>query len=231
MGFFERGSLRLHYEIVGSGPPVLLLAPGGLRSSMAFWDRQPWDPRVVLGSRFTVVSMDQRNAGASTGPIGAGWADYRADQLLLMDHLGFDRFAVLGTCIGGPFGLRLLIDAPDRVAAAVLLQPIGLADNRALFFELAATWGREQQQRKPVTDEALAAFRDTMFGGDFVFGATRGEVRTISAPVWIGVGDDGYHPRPISEELAGLVPGATLVDGWKDPARAVEVAAFLAAHA
>lgn len=228
MAVYERDGVRLAYDLAGRGPPVLLLAPGGLRSSRPFWDRQPWDPRAVLASSFTVVAMDQRNAGASEGPLGDGWPTYRADQLALMDHLGFERFAVLGTCIGGPFGLRL--DAPERVVAAALLQPIGLAENRDLFFALAADWGRELRARRPeVTEADLAAFRERMFGGDFVFGATREEVGRIGAPVLVGVGDDGYHPRPISVELAGRLPAGRLLEGWKDPARAEEVVAFLAA--
>jgi pimeloyl-ACP methyl ester carboxylesterase len=42
-----------------------------------------------------------------------------------MDHLGIDKFMVLGFCIGGPFTWNLLKRAPNRIVAAVLAQPSG----------------------------------------------------------------------------------------------------------
>ena len=42
-----------------------------------------------------------------------------------MDHLGIDKFMVMGFCIGGPFIWSLLKRAPTRVVAAVLAQPVG----------------------------------------------------------------------------------------------------------
>ena len=53
------------------------------------------------------------------------WGAFADDQLGLMDHLGIDRFFVMGLCIGGPFVLKLLERAPERVLAGVLCQPVG----------------------------------------------------------------------------------------------------------
>ena len=52
--------------------------------------------------RFTVIGMDQRNAGHSRGTVRSthGWHTYASDHLALMDHLGHRRFHVLGGCIG-----------------------------------------------------------------------------------------------------------------------------------
>ena len=50
-----------------------------------------------------------------------------------MDHLGIERFSVMGMCIGGAFIMELLAEVPDRVSAAVAMQPIGLVDNRDDF--------------------------------------------------------------------------------------------------
>lgn len=52
-----------------------------------------------------------------------------ADHLALMDHLGFKSFAVMGGCIGGSYRFEAIEQAPDRVAAAVLQNPIGLWEN------------------------------------------------------------------------------------------------------
>ena len=53
-----------------------------------------------------------------------------------MDHLGIDKFMVLGFCIGGPFIWNLLKRAPDRIVAAVLAQPSGSRPElRDLFYD------------------------------------------------------------------------------------------------
>ena len=96
---------RLYYEEYGDGFPLLLFAPGGMRSAISFWARSPWNPIEALADRFRVIAMDQRNAGHSTAPIhsGNGWHSYTADHIALMDHLRIERAHVLGGCIGGPY--------------------------------------------------------------------------------------------------------------------------------
>ena len=63
--------------------------------------------------------------GQSSGPleIDRPWDSHTDDQLALMDHLGIDKFMVLGFCIGGPLIWNLLKRAPDRVVAGVLASP------------------------------------------------------------------------------------------------------------
>ena len=53
-----------------------------------------------------------------------------------MDHLGIEKFMVMGFCIGGPFIWNLLRRAPNRIVAAVLAQPSGSRpEMRDLFYE------------------------------------------------------------------------------------------------
>ena len=75
MATFTRGETSIHYEVTGSGYPVLLLAPGGMLSSIPLWSRCPFHPVSELADRYRVVAMDQRNAGQSRGPIDPsdGW--------------------------------------------------------------------------------------------------------------------------------------------------------------
>ena len=66
------------------------------------------------------------------------------DHLGLMDHLGIDKFMVLGFCIGGPFIWNMAQRAPNRIVAAVLTQPSGSRpEMRDLFYDNnLKTWGR-----------------------------------------------------------------------------------------
>ena len=175
---FERGDIRLCYDEYGSGFPLLLIAPGGMRSEVSFWERTEWNPIEQLSPTYRVIAMDQRNAGRSTGPISGsdGWHTYTLDQLALLDHLGVDRFHVAGMCIGGPYIMGLIEAAPERVASAVFFQTIGLTDNRDAFYDMYDDWANElRPQRRDVTDTDWAGLREAMYGGDdFMFNVSRG---------------------------------------------------------
>jgi len=238
MPVFERDSISLHYEEFGQGPAILLFAPGGMRSAMSFWDGRSPDPRKALSPHFRVIAMDQRNAGSSRAPITGddGWHSYSADHLALLDHLGIERAHLLGMCIGGAFCLELATTAPERVASAVMYQPIGLSPtNRPLFHELFDTWAQPRRKHHPGVDEAgWQAFRARMYDGDFVFSVDRDAVRGCRVPLLVLMGDDDYHPEPTSREIVELAPDAELIERWKTPpdddASMQRVTAFLHAH-
>ncbi|MEM9695217.1 MAG: alpha/beta hydrolase, partial [Myxococcota bacterium] len=147
MPAWTAGSLTIHYETAGpeDGPAVLLLAPGGMRSTAERWAQIGFDALSLLPQLgFRAIAMDQRNAGgASTGPIDddCGWSQYAQDQIALLDQLGIDRCHLLGCCIGGAFILKLFSVAPARFGASVLMQPIGAtAENQTVFRELFDGW-------------------------------------------------------------------------------------------
>src|SRR6266496_4660807 len=128
--FYERGAVRIYYEEAGSGFPLLLLPGGGLNSTIAFFTgNSPFNAIEEFKSQYRCITADLRNApsGQSTGPVEVDrpWESYADDHLGLIDHLGIDKFMVMGFCIGGPFIGSLLKRAPNRVAAAVLAQPVG----------------------------------------------------------------------------------------------------------
>src|SRR5205807_3674671 len=121
----------IHYEERGAGHPLLLIAPGGMNSSIDWWGRAAFNPLTVYADDFHLVAMDQRNAGSSSGPLDLEdpWGSYVEDQVRLMDHLGLETFHVLGCCIGCSHALRLAQRVPERVTAAVLEQPIGIVED------------------------------------------------------------------------------------------------------
>jgi pimeloyl-ACP methyl ester carboxylesterase len=229
MAILTRPDGEIHYEVYGQGFPVLLFAPGGLRSRMEMWPSpaggppRPWVDwtKALPQAGFTAIALDQRNAGRSRAKIRAdhGWHTYAADHLALMDHLGFGRFHVLGGCIGGSFCLKAIEVAPNRVTAAVLQNPIGLHPDHPDYFPNShAEWSREQRAARPDLDEAaLAGFGRNMWDHDFVFCVDRVFVRNCPIPTMLLPGMDIPHPAVISAELAVLLPGVEVVTDWRGP--------------
>jgi pimeloyl-ACP methyl ester carboxylesterase len=238
MPTLRRGETTIEYEVHGSGHPLLLLAPGGMRSTRSFWGRAPFNPISEFARQFRVIAMDQRNAGASRARISAadGWHSYTDDQLALLDELEVERCHLLGGCIGGSFALSLIARAPTRVSAAVLQQPIGYSgSNREVFYELFDGWVAElKQTRADIDDQALAPFRARMYDGDFVFSVSRESVAACPVPLLVLRGNDVYHPASTSEEIVRLAPRAELVHDWKTgddlPLAVARVRQFLSEH-
>src|SRR5215212_544784 len=154
--FYEKGAVRIHFEEAGSGFPLLLIAGGGLNSTISGLTRgMPFNPIEEFKGEYRCIASDLRNAsgGQSSGPleIDRPWDAYTDDHLGLMDHLGIDKFMVLGFCIGGPFIWNLLKRAPDRIVAGVPAQPSGSRpEMRDLFYEgNMKNWGPELSARRP----------------------------------------------------------------------------------
>jgi len=219
MAEFRRDEISIHYDVEGEGYPVLLIAPGGMRSANELWMNMPWNPRTALADEYRVIGMDQRNAGRSTAPVGAtdGWDTMTSDQLALLDHLDVERCHVVGMCIGGPYIMNLLTTAPERFSAAVLLQPVGIDDNREAMYEMFDLWAEALAPEHPdVTAEEWRSFRSNMWDGEFVLTATREAVAAVETPLLVAMGDDLYHPQSTSRAIAELAPDATFVESWKE---------------
>ncbi|MCH9675219.1 MAG: alpha/beta hydrolase [Gammaproteobacteria bacterium] len=221
MAIFQHQQTKLYYEVHGSGFPILLFAPGGMHSQIGFWRSSPWDPIETLASEFTVIAMDQRNAGNSTAPIQAtdGWDTYTADHIALLDHLGIDRCHTIGGCIGGPYCLGLMAEQPQRVSAAIIQQSIGFdGTNRETFWKLFNDWAEQMRPLHPdVTDQTWETFRMAMFGGDFVYNVSRDVVANCTHPMLVLMGNDAFHPEATSREIAALAPNARLIEQWRQP--------------
>jgi pimeloyl-ACP methyl ester carboxylesterase len=245
MPILKRANAEIYYEEYGSGYPVLLLAPGGMRSQMAMWHSpvggppRAWnDWTEVLAKDYRVIAMDQRNAGKSKGAIAAdhGWHTYAADQVALLDHLGIARCHTLGGCIGSSFCLMLSQTAPSRISAQVLQNPIGLNPEFPTYFQEAfADWAKELKAARPeLGDAALAAFGRNMWDHEFVYCMQRDAVPKIATPSLVMPGDDKPHPAYAGLALAELLPHAEMLRQWKAPAHREaahdRVLDFLAKH-
>jgi haloacetate dehalogenase len=117
----EVGEATIHAVVGGSGPPLLLLH--GYPQTHLMWHAVA--PR--LAAEFTVVAADLRGYGRSSRPpVGEDHAGYgkramAADQVALMERLGFGRFAVAGHDRGARVVHRMCRDHPDRLTRAAVL--------------------------------------------------------------------------------------------------------------
>lgn len=245
MPVLELDDAEIYYEEFGEGYPILLFAPGGMRSRLEMWHAPEDGPaRVwndwteILSATYRVIAMDQRNAGRSKGAMEAdhGWHTYTGDQLALMDHLNIAKFHTLGGCIGTSFCFSMGRIAPSRISAAVLQNPIGVHPEHPTYFpDSFADWARDQGADRPALDEAaVMAFGQNLWGGDFVFCVDRGFVGRWRTPALVLPGNDRPHPAVIGQEVAELLPNAECLPDWKGPdhldAQRDKVLEFLARH-
>ena len=250
MPIYEKGGVRIHYEDVGSGFPLLLIPGGGLNSTISFFPgnehfKAPFNPIEEFKGEYRCITMDLRNAagGQSSGPVEADrpWDSHTDDQLGLMDHLGIRDFMVMGFCIGGPFIWNLLRRASDRVAAAVLVQPSGFRPEMPdqFYNNNMKGWGPSLCARRPdVTMDLVSAFLKKMYvaNPDFVFTVTRDFVRACQVPVLVLPDDVPAHPFAVAMESVMLAPKSEVsLYPWKEPKELIPVAvrqvrSFLRAH-
>jgi len=246
MSIYERGPVSINYEDTGSGFPLLLIPGGGLNSTIASLKRGvPFNPIEEFQDQYRCITADLRNAntGQSSGPLEVDrpWDSHTDDHLGLMDHLGIDKFMVLGLCIGGPFIWNLLERAPDRVVAAVLAQPSGFDPERPDYFydSNMENWGPAfAARRHDITMEMVDSFLTKMYraDADFVFSVTRDFVRNCQTPILILPDDVPPHPYEVAIESAMLAPNSELsMFPWKQPEERIPIAvrqirSFLSAH-
>jgi len=226
-GFYEKNGVRIRYQEIGSGFPLLVTPGGGLNSRISNWATAVFNAPEAFKNDFRVITMDQRNAngGESTGPIPVDdpWGAFADDQLGLMDLLGIGKFFFMGYCIGGPFALKLIERAPDRVVAAVLCQPVGhRPENPDVMYKSGnEVWAPELLKRRPdLSMETIERYLHNLYRvrPDFVYSVSRDFVRNCKTPMLVMPDDTPAHPYQTSVDIASLAPNAEVtVYPWKEP--------------
>jgi pimeloyl-ACP methyl ester carboxylesterase len=245
MPFYQRGDVRIRYEEVGSGFPLLVIPGGGLNSRVSNWQTAVINAMEEFKQDFRCITMDQRNAngGESVGPVPVenAWDAFADDHLGLMDHLGIREFLFMGYCIGGCFAGKLLERAPQRVVAAVFCQTVGHRpeDPEVMVRHSQQNWLPDFRARRPeVTGETIEKYFHSLFRAqpDFLYSVPRALIAGSSTPILVLPDDTSSHPLPTSIDVASLAPNAEItVFPWRDPpalkARTINrVRTFLKAH-
>lgn len=115
----EVGGAPLSYEVVGTGPALVLLHEGIADSRM-------YDDQVdALARQYRVVRYDQHGFGRSGTPTRA--YAHHEDLHALLRHLGIDRVALLGMSQGAAIALDFTLTYPARVGALLLLARLSAA--------------------------------------------------------------------------------------------------------
>lgn len=226
MPTFTKGDVSIRYEEVGSGFPLLVTPGGGLNSRLELWPGQVFNAMEEFKGDFRCITMDQRNAigGESSGPIQVEdpWGAFADDQLGLMDHLGIGEFFFMGYCIGGPFAMKLIERAPERVLAAVLCQPVGhsSATPDAMYNTGHDVWGPELCSLRPdLNMETIDEYLHNLYRlqPDFMYCVSRDFARACQTPLLVMPDDTPAHSYEAAMDLAALAPKAEVtVYPWKE---------------
>jgi pimeloyl-ACP methyl ester carboxylesterase len=139
--------LTTHYEVSGTGPPLLLFSPGGFNATLDNWATHGVYRRTNLlrhlAERYTCITFDRRESGSSGGRVErVTWDHYVRQGKGLLEHLGVARAHLMGGCVGCSVAATFAVSHPDTVASMVLYSPAGGARYRlkqhARFQEHAA---------------------------------------------------------------------------------------------
>jgi pimeloyl-ACP methyl ester carboxylesterase len=122
--------IETRYEIVGSGPPLLMYAPGGFDATVEKWSSLGVYARVKplehLSKHYSCIAFDRRECGQSGGRVEPiGWKHYVLQGKGLLDHLGIRRAHLMGGCMGCPPVVAFAVEHPQVVASMVLWWPVG----------------------------------------------------------------------------------------------------------
>jgi 3-oxoadipate enol-lactonase len=111
----RNGNVELAYELLGAGPPVLLIQGLG-------YGGRGWGPTLeLLAEDFAVAAFDNRGFGASDIPAGPYTVrELAEDARAVLDAAGLDRAHVVGASLGGMVAQELGLAYPDRIDKLVL---------------------------------------------------------------------------------------------------------------
>jgi pimeloyl-ACP methyl ester carboxylesterase len=127
--------IATHYEVVGSGPPLLMYSPAGFDATLDKWTTQGVYARIKLmdhlPKKYTCIIFDRRETGQSGGRVERlTWSHYVAQGKGLLDHLGIKRAHLMGGCMGCCPVLAFGVAYPETVMSMVLYWPVGGAKYR-----------------------------------------------------------------------------------------------------
>ena len=130
MAFARIDGIDTKYEVMGNGPPLLMMAHGGFNAVIENWTNLgAWSeirPLQHFPERYTCIVYDRRESGGSGGRLEViDWGQYVQQALGLLDHLEIDQAFILGGCMACNLAAAFAVRHPERTRALVLHWPTG----------------------------------------------------------------------------------------------------------
>ena len=241
--------IETRYEVLGSGPPLLLFAPGGFDATIEKWSTLGVYARVqpiaALSTRYACIQFDRRECGQSGGRVETvTWAHYVAQGKGLLEHLGIERAHLMGGCMGCAPVVAFGVAHPQATMSMILWWPVGGAKYRIkgqqrfaehlAFVEqhgLADVVSLVRKDGKPFGADprggpwASVIKRDTAFADSFAH-LDAAKYRLTVAAMARGLLDRDTAPGAEPEDLLRLDIPAFVVPG-KDESHATSAARYL----
>jgi pimeloyl-ACP methyl ester carboxylesterase len=163
--------IATRYEVTGSGPPLLMYAPGGFDATVEKWSALGVYAKIKLidhlPKKYTCILFDRRECGASGGRVErVTWAQYVAQGKGLLDHLKFERAHIMGGCMGCCPVLAFGVMHPRATLSMLLYWPVGGAKYRISSHQRFAEHLAFVQQNGLEAVVALVAKDGKPFGAD-----------------------------------------------------------------
>src|SRR5882672_2087964 len=127
--------LTTRYEVIGSGPPLLMNAPAGFDATLEKWRTQGVYAKIklldYLPQHYACIVFDRRECGQSGGRVEhLTWAHYVAQGKGLLEHLNIERAHLLGGCMGCCPVMAFGVAHPQATLSMILWWPVGGAKYR-----------------------------------------------------------------------------------------------------
>ncbi len=135
MPFATLDGINTRYEVVGSGPPLLMFSPGGFDATLEKWSSlgvyAKTKPLHHLAQHYQCIIFDRRECGQSGGRLEPlTWGDYVRQGRALLTHLQIDKAHLMGGCMGCCPVMAFAVAHPETVLSMILFWPVGGAKYR-----------------------------------------------------------------------------------------------------
>ncbi|NHJ22762.1 MAG: alpha/beta hydrolase [Candidatus Lokiarchaeota archaeon] len=166
MPYFNNNQVKIHYEIEGKGPDLIMIH-GFAANINVNWRLTNWISALKDDNRLILV--DCRGHGKSDKPYDSKQygAFMRDDIIKLMDHLSISKANLFGYSMGGSITLSILLSEPERVKSAIIggYAPMNFKSELIkLFFEPVIT-GLKTENKKDIKNPAALSLRNLAESG------------------------------------------------------------------